>query len=95
MCGLLPWDLGGYTCPDIAFEWCPPTIEEVAKIKSPNLFQVENNKMRRDVKSLFLDVRSILSRLIIISWLGCSSRKSYLSRRGVVLEVNVIGPPSG
>ena len=52
--------------------------------QSPNLFQVENNKMSPDVKGLFLGVRFVSSRVIIISWLGCSSRTSCLSRRGVV-----------
>jgi hypothetical protein len=51
--------------------------------------------MGRDVKGLHLGVRSVLSWIIIISWLGCDLRTSYLSRRGVVLEANVIGPPSG
>jgi hypothetical protein len=40
---------------------------------------------------LFLVVRFVVSRIIVISWLGCSSRTSYLSRRGVVLEVYVMG----
>jgi hypothetical protein len=50
---IAPWDPSGYTCAVIAFGWCPPSIEEVVKIKSPNLFQVENNKMGRDIKGLF------------------------------------------
>ena len=54
-----PWDPGSYTYAVIAFEQCPPSIEEATKIKSPNLFQVESNKMRRDVKGLFLGVRSV------------------------------------
>ena len=47
---------------------------------------VENNKISRDVKGLFLGVRFLSSRVIIISWLGCSSRTSCMSRWGVVLE---------
>jgi hypothetical protein len=90
-----PWNPGGYTYAVIAFRRCPPSIEEATKIKSPNLFQVESNKMSRDVKGLFLGVRSVSSRVIIISWLGCSSRMSSLSRGGVVLEVYVMGLPSG
>jgi hypothetical protein len=31
----MPWDPGGCTCVVIEFEWCPPSIEEAAKIKSP------------------------------------------------------------
>jgi hypothetical protein len=36
-----PWDPGGCTCELIT---CPPSVEEAAKIKSENLFQIENNK---------------------------------------------------
>ena len=79
----------------IAFRRCPPSIEEATKIKSPNPFQVESNKMSRDVKGSFLGVRSVSSRVILIGWLGCSSRTSRLSRRGVVLEAYVMGLPSG
>jgi hypothetical protein len=48
-------------CAVIACAWCPPSIEEAAKIKSPNLFQIENNKMSLDVKDLFLGVRFVVS----------------------------------
>jgi hypothetical protein len=48
-------------CAVIVFGWCPPSIEEVAKIKSPNPFQSENNEMSRDVKGLFLGVRFVSS----------------------------------
>jgi len=70
-----PRDPAGCTCEVIASGCCPPSIEEAAKIKSSYLYQVENNKM---------------SRVIVISWLGCSSRTSCLSRKGVVLEVYVM-----
>ena len=45
-----------------------------------------SNKTRRDVKGLFLGVRFVLRRVMVISWLGCSSRTSCMSRWGVVLE---------
>jgi hypothetical protein len=35
---------------------------------------------------LLLGVRFVSSRVIVISWLGCSSRTSCMSRWGVVLE---------
>jgi hypothetical protein len=83
-----PWHPGGYTCAIIAFIQCPPSIEEAAKIKSPNLFQVENNKLCRNVKGLFLSVRFVSSQVIIVmSWLGCRSRTSCLSCRGGVRGV--------
>jgi len=47
--------------------------------------------MSRYVKGLYLGVRFVVSRVIVISWLGCSSRTSCLSRKGVVLEVYVMG----
>jgi hypothetical protein len=53
-------------------QWCPTSIEEATKIKSPNLFQVDNKKISRDVKGLFLGVSFVVSQLIVISWLGCS-----------------------
>jgi hypothetical protein len=75
-------------CAIIAFIQCPPSIEEAAKIKSPNLFQVENNKLCRNVKGLFLSVRFVSSQVIIVmSWLGCRSRTSCLSCRGGVRGV--------
>jgi hypothetical protein len=58
---------------------CPPYLQE-SKIKSRSLFQV--NKISRDVKGLFLGVRSVSSRVE----LGYSSRTSCMSRWGVVLE---------
>ena len=57
-----------------------------SKIKRPSLFQVESNNTSRDVKGLFLGVRFVLRRVMVISWLGCSSRTSCMSRWGVVLE---------
>ena len=54
--------------------------------KCPSLFQVESNKTSRDVKGLFLGVRFVLRRVMVISWLGCSSRTSCMSRWGVVLK---------
>jgi hypothetical protein len=56
-----PCNPSGCTCAVIVFGWCPPSIEEVAKIKSPNPFQSENNEMSRDVKGLFLGVRFVSS----------------------------------
>jgi hypothetical protein len=82
-----PWHPVGYTCAIIAFRRCPPSIEEAAKIKSPNLFQVENNKLSQDVKGLFSSVRFVSSQVIIMSWLGCSSKTSCLSGRGGVRGV--------
>jgi hypothetical protein len=42
---------------------------------------------------LFLGVRFVSRRVIVISWLGCSSRTSCMSRWGVVLEyVMGLGP---
>ena len=41
-------------------------VQEATIIKSPSLFQVENNKISRDVKSLFLGVRFISSRIISV-----------------------------
>ena len=41
-------------------------VQEATIIKSPSLFQVENNKISRDVKGLFLGVRFISSRSVII-----------------------------
>ena len=65
-----------------------------SKIKCPSLFQVENNKTSRVVKGLFLGVRFVLPRVMVINWLGCSSRTSYMSRWGVVLEyvMGLMGP---
>ena len=57
-----------------------------SKIKCPSLFQFESNNTSRDVKGLFLGVRFVLRRVMVISWLGCSSRTSCMSRWGVVLE---------
>jgi hypothetical protein len=82
-----PWDLGGSTHAGPTCGWCPPYVPEAAKIKSPNLCRGEDNKMSRDVNGLFLGVRFMLSRVIVMSWLGCSSRTSCLSRRGVLLEI--------
>jgi hypothetical protein len=42
--------------------------------------------MSRDVKGSFLGVKFVFSRGFVVSLLGCSSRTSCLSRRGVVLE---------
>jgi hypothetical protein len=42
--------------------------------------------MNQDVKGLFLGVKFVSSRVFFLSWLGCSSKMSCLSRRGVVLE---------
>jgi len=60
---------------------CPPYLQD-SKIKSHSLFRV--NKISQDVKGLFLDIKFVSSR--VISWLGCSSRTSCMSRWGVVLE---------
>jgi hypothetical protein len=62
------------------------TLCSESKIKRLNPFQVENNKISRDVKDLFLSVRFVSSRAIVISWLGYSLRTSCMSRWGVVLE---------
>jgi hypothetical protein len=50
-----PWDPGG---------WCPPYVQGL-KLKSPNLFLVENNKTSRDVKSLFLGVMFVSCGVIL------------------------------
>ena len=63
-----PWHPGGYTCAIIVFRQCPPSIEEAAKIKSPNLFQVENNILSQDVKGLCLSIRFVSSQVIVMSW---------------------------
>jgi hypothetical protein len=91
-------------CAVIAFRRCPPSIEEAAKIKSPNLFQVENNKMSRDVKGSFLGVRSVSSRVIIrlvrlqledelLVQEGCSVKRRmswvYLVANSRALEANL------
>ena len=55
-------------------------------LQCPSLFQVESNNTSRDLKDLFLGVRFVLRRVMVISWLGCSSRTSCMSRWGVVLE---------
>jgi hypothetical protein len=57
-----PWDPGGYTRAGLSRGGCPPYLQE-SKIKSRSLFQV--NKISRDVKSLFLGVRFVSSRVII------------------------------
>ena len=54
-----PWDLGGCLRATYASGWCPPSIEEAAKIKSSHLFSVDNNKISRDVKGLFLSDRFV------------------------------------
>ena len=56
------------------------TLRVGSQIKRSSPFQVGNNKINRDVKGLFLSVRFVSSRVIIISWLGCSSRTSCMSR---------------
>ena len=54
-----PWDPGGCLRAAYASGWCPPSIEEAAKIKSSHLFSVDNNKISRDVKDLFLSDRFV------------------------------------
>ena len=61
-----PWDPGGCRRTGPLRRWCPPSVQEATKIKSPSLFQVENNKISRDVKGLFLGVRFISSRIISV-----------------------------
>jgi hypothetical protein len=41
------------------------TLCSESKIKRPSPFQVENNKISRDVKDLFLCVRFVSSRAIV------------------------------
>src|SRR3954471_3668376 len=83
---LCPWDPGGCICARPTGGWCRLYIQG-SKIKRPS------NKTSRDVKGLFLGVRFALHRIMVISWLGCSSRTSCMSRWGVVLEyVMGLGP---
>jgi len=56
-----------------------------SQIKCRSPFQDGNNKINRNVKSFFLSVKFVSSQVIIISWLSCSFRTSYMSRWGVVL----------
>jgi hypothetical protein len=76
--GRSPISLAGRTLSLQATGWGPPSYSHRVLRK--------NNKTSRDAKGLFLGVRFVSSRVIVISWLGCSSRTSCMSRWGVVLE---------
>jgi hypothetical protein len=58
-----PWDPGGRTHATSLCGWCLPSGSYT--IKSLSLFQIKDNQISRDVKSLFLDHRFVWSRVIV------------------------------
>jgi hypothetical protein len=61
---LFPWDPGSCTRVGPMRRGCPPYLKG-SKIKSRRLIQVQNNKISRDVKDLFLGVRFVYSEVIV------------------------------